>query len=293
MTFSIVAFAVALSAASPCARGMGIQILGSGDPFVNAQRASTSYLLWIDGHGRVLVDAGGGAFLRFGEAKGRIADLWLIAISHLHPDHVSDLPALLWLSQLGRTEPLPIVGPEGNDTVPSLSTFLTRLFDRKSGAFPMLGGTLRDIGAGVPLDVTMANADASTSEPTLVFDRHGVNVTALGVPHATTPSLAYRVRTSRGTVVFGSDQAGTDPRFAAFARDADILILHLTVGAGGTIPGHASPDVVGRVAAAARPKRLVLSHIGQFDLHAAVADVRAHFKGSLTVAADLACVALP
>lgn len=101
MTFPMVALVAALSVAAPppcaapSATATQVQILGSGDPLVNAQRASTSYLLWIDGKGRVLVDIGGGAFLRFGQAKAQLGDLWLIAISHLHPDHVSDLPAPL------------------------------------------------------------------------------------------------------------------------------------------------------------------------------------------------------
>ena len=63
---------------------------------------------------------GGGAFLRFGQAQAKLSDLSLVAISHLHPDHVSDLPALLWLSHQARKDPLPIVGPSGNDVAPSL-----------------------------------------------------------------------------------------------------------------------------------------------------------------------------
>ena len=59
----------------------------------------------------MLVDMGGGAYLRFGQSGAKLSDLALIAISHLHPDHVSDLPALLWLSRQVRKEPLPIVGP--------------------------------------------------------------------------------------------------------------------------------------------------------------------------------------
>jgi ribonuclease BN (tRNA processing enzyme) len=43
--------------------------------------------------------------------RGKLSDLVLIGISRLHPDHVSDLPALLWLSHLQRKEPLPIAGP--------------------------------------------------------------------------------------------------------------------------------------------------------------------------------------
>ena len=128
-----------------------VQILGSGGPAVNPERASASYLLWVDGQARVLVDMGGGAFLRFGQSGAKTSDLALVAISHLHPDHVSDLPAFLWLSHTIRTEPLPIVGPSAgkgaagpaaNDGAPEFQTFLSRLFDEKTGAFQVLGGAL-------------------------------------------------------------------------------------------------------------------------------------------------------
>ena len=108
-------------AQSCAANPVAVQILGSGGPRVNRDRASSSYLLWIDAQARVLVDIGGGAFLRFGQAQAQLSDLSLVAISHLHPDHVSDLPALLWLSNQTRKEPLPIAGPSGNDLVPRLS----------------------------------------------------------------------------------------------------------------------------------------------------------------------------
>jgi ribonuclease BN (tRNA processing enzyme) len=75
----------------------------------------------------MLVDMGGGAFVRFGQSQARLGDLSLIAISRLHPDHVSDLPALLWLSHEVRREPLRIVGPSGNEQAPSFPTFLPPL----------------------------------------------------------------------------------------------------------------------------------------------------------------------
>ena len=70
-----------------------------------------------------MVDAGGGTFTRFGESGARVADLRLIAISHLHPDHVSDLPALLWLGEQSRREPLRIVGPSGGGRYPPFDVF--------------------------------------------------------------------------------------------------------------------------------------------------------------------------
>ena len=86
------------SAQSCVGNPVAVQILGSGGPRINPDRASASYLLWIGTQARILVDMGGGAFLRFGQTQAKLSDLSLVAISHLHPDHVSDLPALLWLS---------------------------------------------------------------------------------------------------------------------------------------------------------------------------------------------------
>jgi ribonuclease BN (tRNA processing enzyme) len=278
--------------AQPCAgEAMGVQVLGSGGPRINGERASTSYLVWIGGKGRILIDAGGGAFLRFGQAGGQLDALSLVAISHLHPDHVSDLPALLWLSNLARKEPLRIAGPSGGDVTPDVGTFLSRLFDDKNGAFPVLGGTLRGTGLGVPLDIMQLNAAAA--EALTVFKESEFEISALSVPHANIPNLAFKVRTAQGTAVFGSDQTGTNPRFGSFAQDADILVLHLMIGAGETNPLHASPSVVGQVARDAKARSLVLSHIGQFDLAAAVADVRKAYIGPVSVATDLQCVSLP
>jgi ribonuclease BN (tRNA processing enzyme) len=279
------------SAQSCVANPVAVQILGSGGPMINRDRASTSYLLWIDAHAKILVDMGGGAFLRFGQAQAKLSDLSLVAISHFHPDHVSDLPALLWLSNQTRQEPLPMVGPSGNDAVPGFGTFLSRLFDQKSGAFQVLGGTLGGTGGGVRLDVSVV--DVTKAEPSTVFDRQGVTVTALGIPHGNIPTLAYRIQTRDASIVFSSDQTGTNPRFVDFARGANVLVMHLAIAAGATSSLHAPPAVVGRVAQEAGVGRLIVSHIGQFDLDAAIIDLKKFYTGPLTVGTDLHCTSVP
>jgi ribonuclease BN (tRNA processing enzyme) len=281
------------AAAQPCqANGIALQILGSNGPRIksNGASASASYLIWIDGRSRVLVDAGGGAFLRFGEAGGRFEDLALIAISHLHPDHVSDLPALLWGDFVRKTA-LPIAGPSGTADVPEFRTFLHQLFDQRTGAFRMLGSTLGGVGRVAPLDISVV--DTANAKPATVLERDGLAVTALGVPHGNIPALAYRVKIGDRAIVFGTDQTGTDPRFAEFARGADLLILHMTVGVGVKSPLHAAPEVVGQVARDAKPTRLILSHLDPSNLDAAVAEVKKHYTGPLTVAADLQCTPVP
>jgi ribonuclease BN (tRNA processing enzyme) len=284
--------AVALSSsasAQTCAAGpMTVQILGSGGPVVNPERASAGYLLWVDGRARMLLDAGGGTYLRFGQSRAKLSDLALVGISHLHPDHVSDLPALLWTSRQQRTEPLPIVGPSGNDVAPDFATFLARLFDEKNGAFEVLGATLgASRGNGVRLDVSVV--DVTKAEPSLVFKGPDLTVSAFGIPHANMPTLAYRAETPAGSVVFSSDQNGTNPKFIDFARNADVLIMHLAVAAGATSPLHAAPAVVGRIAREAGARHLIVSHIGQFDLQAAISELKQSYTGPLTVGADLQC----
>jgi len=189
------------ASAQSCAPGpVTVQILGSGGPYINPERASASYLLWAGGQAKMLVDMGGGAYLRFGQSRAKTSDLALVAISHLHPDHVSDLPAFLWLSHQLRMEPLPIVGPSagkgvagpaGNDVAPDFPTFLARLFDEKNGAFQVMGGALGGKGNGVRLNVSVV--DVLKAEPSTVFEGQGLKVTALGIPHANMPALAYRV----------------------------------------------------------------------------------------------------
>jgi len=279
------------SAQSCVGNPVAVQILGSGGPRVNPDRASSSYVLWIGAQAKILVDMGGGGFLRFGQAQAKLSDLSLIAISHLHPDHVSDLPALLWLSHQARKDPLPIAGPSGNEVAPSFSTFLSRLFDEKTGAFqvlgPTLGATQGERGGGVRLDVGVI--DVTKAEPSIVFDRQGVTVTALGIPHGDIPTLAYRVQTRDVSVVFSSDQTGTNKRFVEFAKGANVLVMHLNIAAGATSPLHASPAVVGRVAQDAGVGRLIVSHISQFDLDAAIAELKKFYTGPLIVGADLQC----
>ena len=268
---------------------VAVQVLGSGAPGFVKDRANTSYLLWIGNQAKILVDAGGGAYVRFGQSQAKFSDLSMILVSHLHPDHSSDLPGILWSGRMTRSDTLPIVGPSGNEAAPSFSTFLARNFDDKNGAFEVLSSVMATTpgNAGVKLDASVV--DVTKTEPTTVFDRDGIKVTALGIPHGNLPSLAYRVETQGKTVVFSSDQNGTNPRFPDFAKNANLLVMHLAIGVGAKNPNQALPDVVGRVAQSTNPGRLILSHIAQFDLDAAVADVKKGYTGPLTVGADLQC----
>src|ERR1043166_9721577 len=117
---------------------LAVQVLGSGAPGFVKDRANTSYLLWIGNQAKILVDAGGGAYVRFGQAGAKFPDLSMILVSHLHPDHSSDLPGVPWSGRMTREDRLPIVGPSGNEAAPAFNDFLNKLFDPKTGSWEVL-----------------------------------------------------------------------------------------------------------------------------------------------------------
>lgn len=287
------AISIALSSAALAQSCTGdpvsVQVLGSGGPGHNAARASASYLLWVGGQAKMLVDIGGGTNYRYAQSGAKFPDLSLIAISHLHPDHTSDLPALFWSGRQSRGDTLPIVGPSGNAAAPDFALFLNRLFDPKTGAFQVLGPVMTGMqGTERVVRLDPLVVDVTKAEATTVFDKDGMTVTALGIPHGPMATLAYRVQTRGVSVVFSTDQTGTNPKFVDFARSATVLIMHFATNMEGS-PLHASPKTVGRVAREAGVGRLILGHIGAFELDPAIADLKTAYTGPLTVGADLQC----
>jgi ribonuclease BN (tRNA processing enzyme) len=119
--------------------GLTMQVLGSGGPEVEDKRASTSYLIWEDGRARVIIDAGGGSALRFGESGAKMSQVDVFLFSHFHVDHSSDFPALIFSSWFGdRKRALPVYGPSGNEFMPSTTEFVHDLFSDPHGAWRYL-----------------------------------------------------------------------------------------------------------------------------------------------------------
>lgn len=297
VALSLASTAHAESAQCPSADGVALQVLGSGGPIADDARASTGYIVWVDGHSRVLVDAGGGTFLRFGEAGASFVDLGFVGLSHFHTDHSADFPALLKSGNFsGREEPLPLAGPGPGGPFPGLGAWLDSMLAAGSGAYGYLSGYLDGSGRLVKLEQKEVASD--TKEPVRVLDGD-IAIDALPVPHAIVPALGYRVTVGDVSIVFASDQNGSSDAFIDLARDATVLVMHLPIPEGATgaaIKLHARPSDVARVATAAGAQTLVLSHFmsrSLRDLDANVDIVRAGFDGEVIVASDLACIPVP
>jgi ribonuclease BN (tRNA processing enzyme) len=274
-----------------------LQVLGSGGPIADDGRASSGYLIWIGGRSRFLIDAGGGIFLRFGEAGARFEDLDHIAISHFHTDHSTDLSALLKSGYFSnRTGKLTISGPTAGGSYPGTGDYLKRLLDQDNGAYAYLDGYLDGSSGLVKLDPI--EVDTKLRKQTRVYTDPvaDIEIDALGVPHGPVPALAYRIRIGPKSIVLSGDQNGNSDAFIDFARGTDVLVMHIPVpenigGVGRKL--HAPPSLIGKIAAETGSGKLVLSHFMARSLESQeenLIQIRSQFSGPLISADDLDCV---
>jgi len=286
------------AALCPPAEGLALQVLGSGGPIADDARASSSYIVWVDGKSRVLIDAGGGSFLRFGEAHANFSDLEFVGLSHFHADHSADFVALLKSGNFaGRQRPLTVAGPSGSNRFPGLDEFLQANLNATDGAFKYLAGYLDGSGNLPRLDAIEVSKDAEAGTD-LLAGQDSISIFAQHVPHGIVPALGIRVEVQDTSIVFSSDQNGSDPEFTNFAQDASLLVMHMPIpedSGDAARQLHAVPSRIAEIAAAANADRLLLSHfmarsLGSFDENVRI--VREGYDGELLIAADLGCYAL-
>jgi ribonuclease BN (tRNA processing enzyme) len=283
------------SAAQSCgSQGIALQVLGSGGPELQDKRASSSYLVWQDGRARVLIDAGGGSALRFGESGAQMSQLDVILFTHFHVDHSGDFPALIkssWFED--RNRPLPIYGPPGNDFMPSTTEFVSDLFGDKHGAYRYLSELFEPAEKG-SYKMQPHNVVAD-SMPVALFRSRDLAASAVRVVHGAVPALAWRVEIGGKVIVFSGDTNGSGEGLVRLAMNADLFVAHNAVpeGAVGIERRlHMPPSVIGQIAEDAKVKRLIVSHrmLRTLGKEAQTeSEIRKHYLGPLAFANDLDC----
>ncbi|GIA27294.1 MBL fold metallo-hydrolase [Vibrio cholerae] len=276
----------------PLDKDFTLQILGSGGPISDDLRSSSAEVIWWKGKSRVMIDAGGGSFLRFGQSGSTLEDLDFLGITHFHTDHVADLPALLKGGYFfKREDPLDIAGPQAGSAFPSLTGYMDALFNSKDGAYAYLNG-LYDGSDGL-FPVIITDVPYKTTTPIKVYQQDGLTIYALGIPHGDVPCLAYRIESDQGVIVISADQNGSNPAFYDFAQDADILVMPMAIHESADDVSafmHAKPSVIGEIAAKINPKLLVLNHwmgVGLKHKAESTKIIKQFYHGEVIAARDL------
>lgn len=295
LMFSYPAVTAAEDAKTCGASGVAVQVLGSGGPEVQDKRASSSYLVWVGGKARVLIDAGGGSPLRFGESGAAWEDLDAVAFTHFHADHSAGFPALMKSSFFGeRTRELPLFGPTEGDAFPSATQFVKALFDAKTGAYRYLSGFMPG-GGEQSYKLKVGDIDAKGKKSIEALKTGDVTLTAVPVTHGPVPALAWRVDAGDVSITFSGDMSNANATLAGLAKDSDILVAHNAIpeGAEGVARNlHMPPSAIGEIARDAKVGRLILSHrmLRSLGNEAETkAAITVSYSGPVTFADDLDC----
>ena len=231
------------------------EILGSGGPELDG-RASTSYLLWIDGEAKLIVDMGSGSMLHFEQSGAKLETLQAVVLTHLHIDHSVDLPAFMkagFFSQ--RSDTLDIIAPDGNAYFPSTTEFLKMLFGKR-GAYRYMQDILSDNSDSfkiVPIDIKRSTRRVY-KDFSLEFIR---------VHHGIVPSLALRIDVDGKSIVISGDTNNEDKTLENISQNADLFVAHHAVPQaeqGYAIQLHMRPLMIGKIAKNAAVKKIVLTH---------------------------------
>ncbi|MEM7304937.1 MAG: MBL fold metallo-hydrolase, partial [Pseudomonadota bacterium] len=240
---------------------VSLQVLGSGGPELNDQRASSSYLIWINNKATLLVDTGTGSAINFEKAGAHFRDIQAILYTHLHVDHSADLPAYVKGSYFISREDLSIYGPKGNPLMPSTSEFINLLFGDQ-GAYRYLSNFV-DPAKKSDYKILVNDVELIRDKFTNFTLSDEISITAVPVNHGPVAAIAWRVNAYGCSLTFSGDMSNRFNTLVELATDSHILIAH------NAIPEHAKgvarllhmpPSEIGKIANDANVKMLILSH---------------------------------
>jgi ribonuclease BN (tRNA processing enzyme) len=282
----------------------------SAGPPPRAHRAQSSNLLTVNGT-HYVVDAGDGVARRLAKADINLREVGTLFITHHHDDHTAGLGTLLSVSwDQNRTKPIHVYGPPRTEDL-----------IRAAVQYFSISAEIRiaDGGRTLPIAQVFFGHDVGTG---MIYEDANIKVTAVenchfdfheGPAAGKHKSYAYRFETPDRVIVFTGDTGPSDA-VTELAKDADLLVSETSSCQGrmeemahdgrwqamspaeqaGIVrqmtQGHMALDEIGKMAASANVKTVVLSHLthkrdGDYKLWAE--DVKKHFSGPVLVANDL------
>lgn len=274
--------------------GARVVLLGTGTPIPDPERGGPALAIVVNGASYV-VDAGPGvvrravaAAMRDSMPALRAPNLRYVFITHLHSDHTLGLPdIMLTPAVMHRKVPLHVYGPPGTQA--------------------MVTGILRAYREDIELRIHgLERGDSNAYRvlvhevtPGLVYRDSNVTVTAFRVPHGSWRSaLGYRFD-ARGRSIVVSGDTGPSNAIVDACHGCDVLVHEVYSKKGfDRLPSgnqryhstfHTSAVELGDLAARAKPKLLLLTHILFFGETAdeILGEARSRYDGQVVAGTDL------
>jgi ribonuclease Z len=300
---------------------MHIFTVGTGSPNPNPRRVQSCLAVMVDGL-FILFDAGAGSAQEADKLGLPLSDLEAVFLTHLHSDHIADLPLMAskgW--RYGRSNTLPVYGPVGTiEVVAGLNQGhrLDRVY-----RYANIKGFSAPLDIAAPVGYDIATPGPAGKKMVVEFS-NGLKVFCFGVEHAPVePAFGYRIEYNNRVVVISGDTRACE-NVARHAQGADLLFHEafnknlvnkmLTLTADTPVAAqnksirmirslgkkvqtyHTSPVSAAEIASRARVKKLVFTHIdpplGPFPVRQLITQpfflkgVSDAFKGDVAIAED-------
>jgi ribonuclease Z len=265
-----------------------VTLLGTAPgPPVRVGWAGISTLVEAGGQ-RYLFDVGYGAMERLVESGLPMDGVSRVFLTHLHSDHIADLPSLLllpWAAPSARDVPLEVWGPSGTT---DMMTHMQRAF-----AFDI--HVRRDIDEKA--SAKGIQVIAHDIEEGVVHEQNGVRISAFLVDHGPVePSYGYRIECGGRSVVLSGDTRPSE-NLVKFAKGTDLLIHEVIdveslrkLGPSerlfqAIVAHHTTPEQAAEIFTRVAPRLAVYSHAQGGE--AVVARTRRSYPGRVEMGQDL------
>jgi ribonuclease Z len=267
-----------------------VVLLGTGvGPLLDLRQYGSSTLVEAGGQ-RFLFDCGRGATLRLAQAGVPIGSITRVFLTHLHSDHLVQLPDLLLTGWAGgrRAVPLEVWGPAGTRA----------MMDGLQRAFAFDIDMRRDIDEHLPA-AGISVVSHEVTKDSVVFAQGGVTVTAFLVDHGPVkPAFGYRVDYAGRSVVLSGDTRVSE-NLVRHAQGTDVLVHEVIdpqalrdrpdrpseAVVDAIVAHHTTPREAGELFRRIAPRLAVYSHAPANER--VLAETRTAYAGRLEGAEDL------
>jgi len=242
---------------------MKITVLGSGTAAPRLKRNMSSYLLET-GKKKILFDSGPGTIRQLLKLKTSLSDIDHIFYTHLHNDHINDLPAILWSNNYGiyRKKAINLYGPKGFKKY--LDILMNKILKFQNLSYKI---NVKEMWNDTKVSINKTRIKSTKSK------------------HSDS-SVSYRIEHNKKSIVYSGD-TDYSQNIIKLSKNADLLILECSFPDNKKIKGHLTPSLCGKIASKANVKKLVLTH---FYPEANKVDIKKQckkeFSGNVKLAKD-------